>query len=465
MTANAQQPPAAEQATRQPERPVSSRSGGRLLGVVRAVCLVVALLSVGLFVAALAPRHQQLLSQHVTSSSPADIMRVADPAAVRAAFAALHLPAEHAVAYLIALEVIFAAVYGAVAAVLFWRKADDWLALVVALLLVLYGTAALPTLSALIAVQPAWDLPVQLLNRGSWALLLVFFYLFPDGRFVPGWTRWLAVIWVVLQLAWAVAPTAAFNPLLWPPVLGLLLFMAWFSTGLLAQGYRYARVSTPSERQQTKWVLAGTAASVMLGSAVNVPNALAPAFGQPGHPGPLYELLRVTVTYLAPLLFPVSIGIAILRYRLWDIDLLINRTLVYGTLTGLLLAVYLGSVVFLQGLLRALTGQENNLAVVVSTLVAAALFQPLRSRLQTVIDRRFYRRKYDAARTLAAFSAALRDDVDLASLANELVSVVEETMQPAHVSLWLRPNPAPPPTPAAGGEHGRLSIDQSSNPA
>jgi hypothetical protein len=150
------------------------------------------------------------------------------------------------------------------------------------------------------------------------------------------------------------------------------------------------------------------------------------------------QLIQFTAFTALLLLFPLSIAIGILRYQLFDIHVLINRTLVYGALTGVLALVYYSSVVLLQQAFRLLTGQSSDLAIVASTLAIAALFSPLRRRVQAFIDRRFYRRKYDTAQTLAAFSATLRDEVDLHRLTDSLLAVVEETMQPAHVSLWLR---------------------------
>ena len=156
----------------------------------------------------------------------------------------------------------------------------------------------------------------------------------------------------------------------------------------------------------------------------------------------MYLLGYTFASYFAVLLIPLSIGIAVLRYHLFDIDVLINRTLVYGPLTAALVALYLGAVVLLQRIFDALTGEKSTLAVVASTLVIAALFNPLRRRIQGFIDKSFYRKKYDAAKTLEILSAKLRDETDLDALTDDLVGVVRETMQPAHISLWLRPDTA-----------------------
>jgi hypothetical protein len=276
-------------------------------------------------------------------------------------------------------------------------------------------------------------------------LLLSFVPLyFPDGRLVSRRWRW------VVRLALFFSVTGAIYSALRPgeiqnegivnplgiealrPVLGLLdtLTFALYFPLLFASAaslvVRFSR-SGSVERQQIKW-LALAALAIPVWFLTNAPiQAVAPG-------------LFLVIDSLVFATVPVAAGIAILRYRLYDIDVVINRTLVYGSLTALLAVVYLGGVVTTQAIFRTLTGQEEQpqLAIVVSTLVIAALFNPLRRRVQLFVDRRFYRRKYDAAKTLAAFSAKLRDETDLEALNSELVGVVRETMQPEHVSLWLR---------------------------
>jgi uncharacterized membrane protein YhdT len=189
------------------------------------------------------------------------------------------------------------------------------------------------------------------------------------------------------------------------------------------------------ERQQIKWFAYAAAAYISAGTlAYPVPMVV---------DTPLwFERVGFALNIAFIPAIPIAIGIAILRYRLYDIDILINRTLVYGSLTLMLALVYFGGVTATQVVFRALTGQEEQpqLTIVVSTLVIAALFTPLRRRIQSFIDRRFYRNKYDARKTLEAFSAKLRNDADLEALSDDLVGIVRETMQPAHVSLWLRPD-------------------------
>jgi hypothetical protein len=195
--------------------------------------------------------------------------------------------------------------------------------------------------------------------------------------------------------------------------------------------FRY-RCAGGVERQQIKWF---ALAAVLFASYILVSEFLYEPTGA-------WDVLLENATSVG---LYVAIGVAILRHRLYDIDRIINRTLVYASLTALLALVYFGGVTATQEISRTLTGQEkqSQLAIVVSTLVIAALFNPLRRRIQSFIDRRFYRRKYDAAKTLEAFSAKLRDETDLGALSDDLVGVVRETMQPAHVSLWLRPDRAP----------------------
>jgi hypothetical protein len=184
------------------------------------------------------------------------------------------------------------------------------------------------------------------------------------------------------------------------------------------------------ERQQIEWFAYATAVAI---SGVILKNTVYPAVGLTW-----VWWVGLVLTTVGVVSSPVAMGIAIFRYRLYQIDLIINRTLVYGSLTAVLACVYLGGVVFLQYAFRALSGEGSQLAVVASTLIIAALFIPLRRRIQSFIDRRFYRRKYDARKTLEVFSAQLRNETDLDALSDDLVGVVRETMQPAHVSLWLR---------------------------
>jgi hypothetical protein len=305
-------------------------------------------------------------------------------------------------------------------------------------LLVAPGT--LPVGEALASVNPLWVLGFNL-----FVLMLI---LFPTGLLPRGRWRWVVYLYVAIAFVEVIAmlflPGALEGlelienplgidglPIGRKPVQALV-----FTLGLVASASLVLRLRRGSwvERQQIKW-LAYAAAAATGGSILTYtpPEAI----GARWVTSVGYVLLELGVLGI-----PISIGIAILRYRLYEIDTLINRTLVYGSLTAMLLVVYFGGVATTEAIIRTLTGQEQQpqLAIVVSTLVIAALFNPLRRRIQAFIDRRFYRSKYDARKTLEAFSAKLRDETDLDALNAELVGVVRETMQPAHVSLWLRPD-------------------------
>jgi hypothetical protein len=333
-------------------------------------------------------------------------------------------------------------VWVAVGALVFLLRSGDRMALLVAFFLVSFGTATFATESvdALVSAHPAWGFPARGLQVLGEVCTVLFFLTFPDGRFVPRWTPLLGVAFLAFQIPGDLFPDIySGSPSL--EIAQSLTFMCFVLGMLGSQVYRYRSVSTPSQRRQTRWVVFGTTLALSLLLAVVVPLFLfAPGVARTS---PFVLLLIGNVLPLIMVLIPLSVGVAMLRSGLFDIDVVINRALVYGPLTATLVFAYLGGVVSLQYAFRALTGQGSQLAVVVSTLVIAALFNPLRRRIQSFIDRRFYRRKYDSAKTLAAFSAKLRGETDLDALSDDLVGVVRETMQPAHVSLWLRPDRPP----------------------
>jgi hypothetical protein len=298
-----------------------------------------------------------------------------------------------------------------------------------------------------------WVPPVGLL-----AIYMIL--LFPDGR-LPS-RRWRPLAWLsgaVMVLA-SVAVTLTPGPLPDHPrvhnPLGLegypivtqaltgsvVLLPICILASATSLVWRY-RHSGGEVRQQIKWVvfaasLVGMAYAVTLVSGL----FLTPETFTTGQEAPLWLALLQDAVLISYAGVPIAVGFAVLRYRLYDIDVLINRTLVYGSLTTMLVAVYVIGVVGLQAILRIFSGQESTLAVVASTLAIAAMFNPLRRRVQAFVDRRFYRKKYDARKTLETFSGRLRDETDLHTLSSHLVAVVRETMQPAHVSLWLRPGPS-----------------------
>ena len=309
---------------------------------------------------------------------------------------------------------------------IFWRKSTDWYGLFVSLLLVITGFSGLSNTLVPQAVPPPLAL-FALLTLLQYPALGFFFVTFPTGRFRPRWTWLIVLLWVVQLLVYLLPPP--FTKPLWPGWLSGLDTLVVFGSTAAVQFYRYRRLYTPVERQQTKWLVFGFALTALMTALSNVPAPDSPAY-----------LLSVVFSGLGLLASGLALGIAILRYRLWDIDTIINGALVYGSLTALLGALYAALIIGLESLAGLFGGQaeSNSLVLVISTLAIAALFLPVRRRIQAVIDRRFYRQKYDAEQTLTDFSATLRQEVDLEYLRAHLLAVVQETMQPMHISLWLR---------------------------
>jgi hypothetical protein len=354
--------------------------------------------------------------------------------------------------------------FPAVGALIFWRRPEHpigWLFCCVNLGWAINNFAG-PYAKYALVVNPGavpggklavwfyfWPGPVSV------SLLVLLFLLFPDGR--PLSNRWRLVAWLTVGYAVVSAVTLAFAPGPIDDTIGFKvdnpagvggfvghvirlladivqpLTVPLLVVALISLALRQRR-SRGQERQQLKWF---TSALILYIILVGTDTAFFVYYGSAsGLPGWASTFNDVAIS--SDVLIPIAAGIAILRYRLYDIDVIINRTLVYSVLTASLVLVYFGVVVALQYVFRVLTGGESQLAVVVSTLTIAALFNPLRRRIQGFIDRRFYRRKYDAYRTLDEFGSRLREETDLDALSDHLVEVVRETMQPNHVSLWMR---------------------------
>ena len=423
-------------------RPSAGRVPRRWLTLARGAWIVCAVLLLANFVASIPAYYQIMrtvctLPNHVPCMLPAQFGNVSGqltPDNV-AALTHLHLSLTSYAASVVTLDIMLSLLYWGVGLLIFWRKSDEGMGLFVSLLLVLYGGTGIndfflgayaPTPSPLLL-----KILFLLISGMQWTGLFAFLLIFPTGRFAPRWS-WLIILLSVLAFL-------VFNPALFPdwapvlntPVVSAALNLVELGGPLAIMVYRYVRVFDAVQRQQTKWFVYAVAVGLSLGVIVAALPALMPVDSP-------FQLLSATSGPLALVFIPLGLGIAILRYRLWDIDVIINRTLVYGSLTALLALLYVGLILGLQALFQGVFKQNNDVAIVVSTLIIAALFQPLRHGIQRIIDRRFYRRKYDAVRTLASFSATLHNEVDLATLSEQLVAIVEETMQPAHISLWLR---------------------------
>ncbi len=319
---------------------------------------------------------------------------------------------------------------------IFWRRPDRAITLAVSAMLALYGPFVNTGLVELGLATLGWSVLGTAYSLLFSMLVSYILLTFPNGRFVPAWSWLLLVVGLVIG---AVLGDDA-------PTLVFFLVIAF-----ALQAYRFKRVSNAAERQQSKWGLVGLASFLL--NAVLWVGVVEPA-NSAGVTGLPYQFLFAPLNFVLVLSFPAALMIASLRYRLWDIDVLVRRTLVYSALTALLALIYLGLVIVLQGILQALTGErQGTLVTVLSTLGIAALFGPLRSRVQAAIDRRFYRSKYNAARVMAAFGTTLRAEVELDRVTTQLIETIDSTLQPVDTRLWLKPPKASRLPAARGAPH------------
>ncbi len=405
------------------------RLAGRQLFWARAAWAAAAGLILAVFLLALPVRIQALLQ---------------DPYQFRPVLARLDLGISFFVLYASLLEALLVLACLGIAVLILWRKSDDGLGLLVSMGLLCF-ISLLPVIPALGDAHPTWRPAIFALRTLCLLVILLVFYLFPDGRFVPIWMRyvfagWFLILTALLFIPGFSPPDAPVDLKTWNQAAGLLILLTALSTGVFAQGHRFTCGADTVQRQQTKWVVFGFFAVFAGLALISLPAILFPVLRAPGFIRFVYVMLDIPISLLAWFLLPLSLTFSILKYRLWDIDIIISRTLSYGALTITLALLYFGGVVLLQGLSRIITNEnQSSIAIVISTLAIAAAFTPLRQRIQNGIDRRFYRQKVDADEMLREFARLARDEVELEKLTDEVLLVIDETFHPDEVDLWLCP--------------------------
>jgi hypothetical protein len=322
---------------------------------------------------------------------------------------------------------------------IFRLRSHDWLALLVATGLTTFALHITPTLYTWMELGEANTLIGSAFKILGLGCAFLFLYLFPGGFYSPSWMRLFFLGWLAWAMLWLLFPRSIFgfrDPYT-IDIPGFVVFMAWWGVGIFSQIYRYVKVSGPLERQQTKYITFG-ATLVVVSFSIYVPlREVMLTLPNPLAASVMFQMVAPYLFLLIVATIPIFITLSILRYRLWDIDIIIRRTLVYTGVTSLLGMLYFGAIILLQALVTFVEGQQTALVTAVSTLLIASLFSPLRKRLQAEVDRNFYRRRYNAEQALAEFAAAARRETDLEILTEKLSGIVNDTLQPEAVSLWL----------------------------
>ena len=402
---------------------------GAWLVSARVVWLAVAIVSVAMFVASLPSFYAQLL----TFTAP----HMPASAAIRAGLNQLGIPiivfAVTKIAVLVALMVVFVGT----GTLIFWRKSNDPVALFFSLTLVTFGAIWPNTLDSLVRVYPALDWLNKGLNTFGFLGFFLLLYVFPDGRFVPRWTRWVALVFVVGLSLDTFVPDSSVNIENWPAPFNLLSAaepIVFFGTMIYAQTYRYRCVSTQLQRQQTKWVMASLVTAVICFAITGWLDEL-PVFNRPGAPAALFAFATGITYGLVFMLVPIAVGIAVLRYRLWDIDPIINRTIIYALLTASVVGIY----VLIVGYLSTVFRTESNLLIsLVATGVVAVGFQPLRERLQRGINRLMYGQRDEPYAVIARLGERLEGTIAPDAVLPTIVQTVKEALKLPYVAIELK---------------------------
>jgi hypothetical protein len=407
-----------------------------LLFLARAGWLIGAALTISLFVASIPIEFAQLQLGCPTQAcaSSGGVAPVELPLLEK-----LGLSPEFFAAYGIVLELVFALGFVVVAALIFWRKSSDRQALFVCFALLLFGTATQPyAMHALVEAHPIWGQLVDILHFLGSASFSLFLFIFPDGHFVPRWTRWMALLWIAWLLPrywfpdWP--PSGSDTWLAWP---NLFVWLGALGSAVYGQIYRYRRVSNWVRQQQTKWVVFGIAMGLALFIIVNI--AVSATVSVPTSARELTTLMvGAALMNGALLLIPLSIGIAILRYHLFDIDILINRTLVYGSLTISVVGLYVLVVGYLSVLFRAAGGESQLVISVLATGLVALLFQPLRNRLQHGINRLMYGERDDPYAVLTRLGQRLEATLAPEAVLPTIVETVKESLKLPYTAITLK---------------------------
>ena len=408
---------------------VGTRLHGVRLLLARGVWLGAMALAVVILIAAVPVRFSKLLNFLSIFIIDTSTTRAGDldPNAVQNGLQQLGVSPGFYAAYNVALELIMVLGFLVVGIVIFLRKSNDLMAIAVSFTLVTFGPALSFTANTLVAAQPEWRLTVNSLSIGWTTFGLIFLGLFPDGKFVPGWMRIWAGIWIAYSSAYFISPdNSPINPNNWPIEIITAGTIGVLGVGIYAQVYRYRRVSGPTRRQQTKWVVFGMATLVAGIFAQFVPYVVLQESGLPNSTRMLYDLIIAPITNLLILCLPLTVAFSVLRYRLYDIDFIINRTLVYVPLTAILAGLYSASIALLQKLFVAATGEKSDAAIVITTLLLTTTFTPIKNGLQSAVDKRFKETR-DATKKLKLFDQQVRSVGDVLDTRQITRRLLDET--------------------------------------